>query len=424
MVTLTGQFTNGSYSLKTHLYQASELLPSLSPGLQAVLDDMALGNGNSPFLKKVLTNIATKNPDLAAKTIESAARLATLAAAPQTAMLAATAATTGPMQRLTVGPTTSNSAVMVQRVNGAVNRSDGPIRHADGTVDRASDRTIGTGVALWVTPIYQSQEGWGMKSGNFKTGWNADLGGVALGGDVSFDSRFRVGATMQIGGGYAKGSGDLASTENSVSFWGLGAYAGVSGDQTLLAMDINYTRVSNSLKQQLPGEMSEGALTADVLTHAISVGLRGEYKFETSVADIVGHTGIRYLRLMTDGYNVKGSDGDVLKAEGNAQSIWSFPTGVTFSKNVALQNGWYLKPSAGMSIIPSVGDLSAKTTVRFTGTNRSADLDAETADGMAYQGTLGAEVGNEFLKVGLNYFLTVSNRTASHAGQLNIRYEF
>ena len=43
------------------------------------------------------------------------------------------------------------------------------------------------GAALWIMPLYQGQNAWGMEAGNFDLKWHGGLGGVALGGDYTFD---------------------------------------------------------------------------------------------------------------------------------------------------------------------------------------------------------------------------------------------
>ena len=59
--------------------------------------------------------------------------------------------------------------------------------------------------------------------------------------------------------------------------------------------DVNYTSTYNKLEQDLPASMQMGKLKSDVTAYAISAGLRGEYKFETSVMDITPHVGVRYM---------------------------------------------------------------------------------------------------------------------------------
>jgi autotransporter-associated beta strand protein/autotransporter passenger strand-loop-strand repeat protein len=410
LVSVTGlTLNNGKYVVETDLIGAAAVLPDLSPGQQTILDDMELGKGESPFLRNVLDALRDSgDTGQATKTIESAARIATQGAVIQTAMLAANAASVAPTQRLTLA-TGAGSTLLVQPVIGSS--------------IRAADRTA-SGLALWIAPMYQTQEGWGVKAGSQNTAWTTALGGVAVGADVTMGSAIRLGANFQLGGGYAKGQGDLAATQNNANYWGIGAYAGLSGDNTLLALDINYTKVNNSLKQELPSGIGDGSLSASVVANVITAGLRGEYRFATPVGDFVPYTSLRYMRINTDGYSAKSGDMDVLKADATTQTVWTFPTGVTFAKDVALSNGWYFKPTVGAAVIPATGDTKAKSAVRFVGVDTKANLEAEVVDSFAYQGQLGAEFGDDTLKFGLQYLLTASEHTASHAGQLSFRLEF
>ena len=67
----------------------------------------------------------------------------------------------------------------------------------------AGDETqsLRNGLGLWIMPLYQADNVWGMKSGEFKSDWNSSLGGLALGADWTFDGMFRIGAAFNLSGG-------------------------------------------------------------------------------------------------------------------------------------------------------------------------------------------------------------------------------
>ena len=344
------------------------------------------------------------NASAAVRTIESAARMALAGAVPQMTKMAADAGVNAVVNRLGL----ANPANGMQTVN-----ADGKV------VDRNT-----TGFALWIAPLWQNMRGWGMEAGNLDYGFNGNLGGVSLGADYTFENAIRAGITFNIGGGYAESSGgDLSSTQNNMSFWGLGAYMGWNYQNFGLMADAGYTGTYNKLKQDLDAGMGMRDLRADVRAGAWQVGLRAEYRFETSALDIIPHVGVRYMSLTTWGYDVK-SNGTVLEGDGMTQNIWTFPVGVTFSKDVALDNGWYFRPSVDVTVIPAAGDITARQDVRFTGLPGAYEVETRTMDYLTWQGGVGLELGNDNMSIGVNYTLQAGQNSTGHGLFGSFRYEF
>ncbi|WP_304039515.1 autotransporter family protein [Desulfovibrio piger] len=341
----------------------------------------------------------------AAATIESAARIAFAGAVPQMTKMASDAASNAVVNRL-----------------GFANPADGA--QAIDAEGKIVDRNT-TGFALWIAPLWQNQHGWGMEADSMDYGFNGNLGGVSLGADYTFENAIRAGITFNIGGGYAESSGgDLNSTENNMSFWGLGAYAGWNYENFGLMADVSYTSTWNDLKQDLDSRMGMGDLEADVQASAISAGLRAEYKLETSVLDIIPHIGVRYMSLNTWGYDVDADGGTVLEGDGFHQDIWTFPVGVTFSKDITLDSGWFFKPSVDFSVIPAAGDIKAKSEVAFTGLPGTYEVETQMMDYLTWQGGVGLEMGNDTMSFGVNYTLQAGQHTTGHGVFGSFRYEF
>ena len=341
----------------------------------------------------------------AAATIESAARIAFAGAVPQMTTLASDAGTNAVVNRLGFADPVDGAQAM---------DAEGKI------VDRNT-----TGFALWIAPLWQNQHGWGMEAGNLDYGFNGNLGGVSLGADYTFENAIRAGITFNIGGGYAESSGgDLNSTENRMTFWGLGAYAGWNYENFGLMADVSYTSTWNDLEQDMDGRMGMGDLEADVQASAISAGLRAEYKLETSVLDIIPHIGVRYMSLNTWGYDVDTNGGTVLEGDGFHQDIWTFPIGVTFSKDFTLDSGWFFKPSVDFSVIPAAGDIKAKQDVAFTGLPGTYEVETQMMDYLTWQGGVGIQMGNDNLSFGVNYTLQAGQNTTGHGVFGSFRYEF
>ena len=408
----------GSVTLTNTVNKASDVLPGLDGELNPAMADVwdnAKNDVNAEargvrFLSRAARADYIADARQAAVTIESAARMALVGAVPQMTMAASNAAGNAVTQRTSLAQPGGNA---IQSVT-----LDGSVQTGASAGDAAK-----TGFAMWIMPLYQSSNGFGMKAGNFDMDFSGGLGGVAIGADYTFDNAVRAGITFNIGGGYAQGSGDLNETTNDMNFWGIGAYAGWAQNNFGLTADVNYTSTYNKLEQDLPAGMQMGKLKSDVTAYAISAGLRGEYKFETSVMDITPHAGVRYMSLNTDEYDVK-SGGTLLKGDAINQSIWTFPVGVAFSKQIETGNGWHFKPSLDLAVIPAAGDIDARSDIRFTGTGTKAELDTQTMDYVSYMGQAGLEFGNETTSLGVNYNIQLGAKSTAHGVFGTFRYEF
>lgn len=404
---------NGNVTFKRDK-DASDVFTGMDSNTAAMLNtliDKGLNNVDSDqmgvrFLSRTVEKTYLgADKDAAAATIESAARIAFAGAVPQMTKMASDAGSNAVVNRL-----------------GFANPADGAqAMDAEGKI---VDRNT-TGFALWIAPLWQSQHGWGMEAGNLDYGFNGNLGGVSLGADYTFENAIRAGITFNIGGGYAESSGgDLNSTENRMSFWGLGAYAGWNYENFGLMADVSYTSTWNDLKQDMDSRMGMGDLEADVQASAISAGLRAEYKLETSVLDVIPHIGVRYMSLNTWGFDAESNGGTVLEGDGFHQDIWTFPVGVTFTKDFTLDSGWSFKPSVDFSVIPAAGDIKAKQDVAFTGLPGSYEVETQMMDYLTWQGGVGLEMGNDTMSFGVNYTLQAGQHTTGHGVFGSFRYEF
>ena len=412
--------TTGTYSVSLKANAVAAAFPKLSNEIGALVDQMVLKPGvdvNSSqagvrFLSRAVSDnyIGTANRDQAAATIEGATRMAVIGGVPQMTWAANNAAGNAVTQRTGLAQPTGNAIQSMA--------ADGSMQTGASAGDAAK-----TGFAMWIMPLYQSWNGYGLEGGNFDLDVSGGLGGVALGADYTFAEAIRAGITFNIGGGYATGSGDFNETTNNMNFWGVGAYLGWAPGNFGLTADVNYTSTYNKLEQDLPSGMQMGKLKSDVTAYAISAGLRGEYKLETSVLDIIPHLGVRYTSLNTDEYDVK-SGGTVLKGDAMTQSIWTFPVGVAFSKEIDTGNGWHFKPSLDLAVIPAAGDIKARGDVRFTGVSGTAEVETQTMDYITYMGQAGLEFGNDTVSLGVNYNLQVGARSTAHGVFGTFRYEF
>lgn len=424
MLTGTGTWnaTTGKYDVSiTRGKSAQELFPLLdgeTAGMVNKMYDQGVNDTQSSmagirFLSRATANNEkyVANADEAAATIEGAARLSVAGATQGMTISAVNAGTAAATSRTSMASPLQSQKPQVVALNGETTESG------------MSAGDVRNGVGLWIMPLYQSNNTWGMKAGEFKTGYTSDLGGVALGADYTINDAIRFGVAFNMGGGYAQSHGDFNKTDNSFNFWGVNLYGGWTQNNFGLTADVGYTGNYNKVKQELPSSMQMNDIKADVTSSAITAGLRGEYKIATEAVDIIPHVAVRYMSLKTDSYDAK-SNGTVFSADESFQNIWTFPIGVTFAKEIENSSGWTFRPQVDLQVIPAAGDVKAKSKVRVPGIDASADLSTRVMDDISYGGGIGFDVRKDNVSFGLNYNIQASEHSTAHGVFGTVRYEF
>ena len=279
------------------------------------------------------------------------------------------------------------------------------------------------GLNLWINALYGAEHARNLGAGSLDGGYNADFGGIVFGGDYAFGD-FRVGMALNAGSGTARSRGDFNATKNDFDFWGMNLYGSWSRDQFNIVGDLGYSANKNEVKQDLPTTMQLGQLRADVDTGVLTAGLRGEYRFETDWADVTPHVGVRYYNLRTDGFTSRIDDHDVFRVGRDTQEIWTFPIGVSFSRDFETSSGWKVKPRADLSVAPAAGDLKAKAKTRVPGVAASDTIKARIMDSVSLDGTLGLEVQKDNISFGLDYGIRASEHKVGHGVNVSFTYKF
>ena len=114
----------------------------------------------------------------------------------------------------------------------------------------------------------------------------------------------------------------------------------------------------------------------------------------------------------------------VLYGDSFAQNIWTFPIGVSFTKDYEFTNGWKAKLLLDLNVIPATGDIKAKSKIRFSGLGQEAELDTKMMDYITYGGIAGIEFGNDSISFGVNYSGQFGAESSAHAVFGTLRYEF
>ena len=338
--------------------------------------------------------IAAMNANKGGQAIEETARLAVYAGAVQATYMAQQSSTDAVADRLGIANPNSN-LVYADNLNGG---------------------------GIWLAPIYKNHDSDEFDAQGVDYGADIDLYGVALGADFTTDSGVRVGAYFNVGSGDADGQGVGSDVSNDFDYFGLGLYAGKTFGNFNFIADAGFTQVSNDIDQSV-NYHGVGKITADTDTTAVTVGLRGEYKFETQFVDITPHLGVRYTNLDMDSYDAKLDGQVVATTDADNMQIFSIPFGVSFAKEFTAGE-WSVKPVFDLTLTANAGDTDFDTDTTFIGVE-GLSLSTEVLDDFTYGGTLGvsAEYGDS-LGFGINVHYVGSDAADEFGVTGNIRYMF
>lgn len=383
----------------------SDVLSNFSDNLgDLVLAYTEAGSGVNNFLDFALSNTNGLTDAQAAAVIEGAAKAPMIIGAPKIALDVATIGSDYAMARTSFAP----------RVAGAYALDD------NGQAQNiASGDNMANGMNVWIMPMYEHASVDGLDSGLYTLDYDTDFYGVAVGADYTWDNSFRLGATLNFGTGDAetKSGSSFSKTENDYDSLGAGLYAGYMFGNFGLSGDFMYTHVKNDIDQKVAGY---GTLSAEGDTDVISLGLRAEYKYETAVMDIIPHAGIRYNHVDMDDMTFSGQ----LTTIADSANIWQLPVGVTFSREIAAESGWNVKPSLDLSLIPAFGDTDMEQSVRFAGVNGLATMNTEIMDELSGRAQVGIEASKGNFYMGLDYAYQGSSNIDAHQVQANFGFKF
>ncbi len=362
------------------------------------------GGETNALVTGALNNAAMTNAQRV-ETIESAARSAVISGAPQQAVNIATGTADYANARTSFAPHVAGAAAIAD--NGQY------------TNISAGDN-MANGANLWIMPMYQHQKVDGFQSGTYTTGYDSNFGGVVLGADYTWANSLRLGAMINMGTGSSESNGNLAKTENDFDSLGGGLYAGYMIGNIGLSADVNYTNVSNDVKQT----NSLGLLTGEFDTNVISTGLKAEYKYQINDINIIPHVGVRFSHVNMDQADMTMAGQNVISTKDADANIWQFPVGVTVSKDIKTASGWNVKPMVDLSIIPVAGDKKMAQDISFAGINGVATMESEIMDSVSGRAQVGVEVSKNNYYMGLDYAYQGSSNMDSHNVQATFGFRF
>jgi len=281
----------------------------------------------------------------------------------------------------------------------------------------------GNKVTVWTMPFYKGSKSDSFKIEGSEYGLKSKIYGLSLGADFEVANGFRLGFDGIIGHATTDSRGDLDPSDDSASFWGLGAYGTYDHENLRVLADIGYTSMNTDTNLHT----SYGTIYADDTgSYTFTTGINAKYKFNLSYVDVTPHVGIRYNHAKIDSYKANRSSSVLLSGDSISQNYFQFPMGVELSKQFTA-GAWELKPVFDVSAVFTAGDKDLDADAVMTGFNENygkVSTNAEVLDPVSFRGSLGFDAKYGALGLGVGYSFTGSKNVKDHVFAAGVNYAF
>ncbi len=299
------------------------------------------------------------------------------------------------------------------------------------TVDVINTRALADNknIEVWATPVYSKSSRSYSTKGDGSYDVDVSLTGINLGFEKMTQRDYGFGALFNFGKVSTDGEGRARYTENDADYFSFGIYGMVNWDKLNVTADMVLSEVKNELEGTVTSNKNLNKGKADVDTNVFSMGVTGNYTFNTAFADITPHVALRYTSLELDGtdYDVKTPKGVISRNGIETVDIFSIPVGVTVSKSI--QTGdWSLAPKFDVTLTSNFGDDEYKYTTQvrnyYLGV-RNYTEDQKFIDSFTYGATLGLDAKyKDCLDLGLGVGYTGSSDSDKFNVTANVGYKF
>ncbi|HDC1420845.1 TPA: autotransporter outer membrane beta-barrel domain-containing protein, partial [Salmonella enterica] len=285
------------------------------------------------------------------------------------------------------------------------------------------------GVDVWVTPLYGHRD---MKTlgiaGQDKL-TESNYGGLMLGSDWTFSDALaggdlRTGVAFNAGAGQNRSDSAISPTRDNFSFRGGNLYGAWNSNVWNVVADTGYSRTSHHVSQALPEVMEMSDLKADMRADLFTVGVRGEYRWQTSMMDVIPYTGARWSHLSTDGFRTYNRDGTVANTTGSNDAFWQFPVGVSVARDFAGNGGLNVRPWLDVGYVHSAGDTHASAKVSLPGVDGAVQAGGRLVYEDAFRGRTGVELQKNNWSAGISYGLQGTAGETDHSVVGSFSYRF
>ncbi|EBF9224653.1 autotransporter outer membrane beta-barrel domain-containing protein, partial [Salmonella enterica] len=287
----------------------------------------------------------------------------------------------------------------------------------------------GDGVDVWVTPLYGHRDMKTLSIDGRDSRAESNYGGLMLGSDWTFSEALaggdlRTGAAFSVGAGQNRADSGISPTRNNFSYRGVNLYSGWNREAWNVMADAGYTYSSHHVTQTLPDAMEMSALRADMQTDLFTAGLRGEYRWQTSLMDVIPYAGARWARLSTDGSRTRNSEGTVAETSNSHDTFWQFPVGVSVARDFTGNGGLNVRPWLDVGYVHAAGDTRSSARVSLPGLDGTAETGGRLVDRDAFRTRTGVELQKNNWSVGLSYDLQTTSGETDHSVVGSVTYHF
>ncbi|MCD8339855.1 MAG: autotransporter outer membrane beta-barrel domain-containing protein [Burkholderiales bacterium] len=241
------------------------------------------------------------------------------------------------------------------------------------------ERVSPEGSNLWVTAEYAFNKDRHFSGNN---GYKINTGGGWLGYDHVLFQDFRLGFSINGGGGDIKNEGGR-DLNFRMGWWGASVYATWTGKKVNVIANVGYLHSYSHSKLDAFGKEQDQAITA---------GMKFETSFMVGPINFVPYYGFRYTHLQTNGIHTSGGLVDWRPA-----NIWHFPVGVNMGYQFEF-GGWRTRTMLDLAIIPEAGERN----VEYRNAN-TFDFSPRYAAPIYYRGKIGIELSNGHHGIGVLY---------------------
>ncbi|ECO1039833.1 autotransporter outer membrane beta-barrel domain-containing protein [Salmonella enterica subsp. enterica serovar Newport] len=287
----------------------------------------------------------------------------------------------------------------------------------------------GDGADVWVTPLYGHRDMKTLSIAGRDSRAESNYGGLMLGSDWTFSDALaggdlRTGAAFSVGAGQNRADSGISPTRNNFSYRGVNLYSGWNREAWNVMADAGYTYSSHHVTQTLPGAMEMSALRADMQTDLFTAGLRGEYRWQTSLMDVIPYAGARWARLSTDGFRTRNSEGTVAETSNSHDTFWQFPVGVSVARDFTGNGGLNVRPWLDVGYVHAAGDTRTSARVSLPGLEDTAETGGRLVDRDAFRTRTGLELQKNNWSAGLSYDLQTTSGETDHSVVGSVTYRF
>lgn len=286
-------------------------------------------------------------------------------------------------------------------------------------ISQPDNSTDSTGIDIWLNPFFGERTTHSFDFGSIDGKVRTDHAGLMIGSDYTFQERLfggdvHLGLAGHFGGGGSYTSYNVTPTADDFDYWGGSIYGGWNSENLNLIADVSYLKSHHDVTQYTPFEVEMSDLEANIRSRMFSVGIRAEYKFNTSWMDFIPHIGARYVNLKTGGFDTSSNEGVVFSTHQNKQTIWQIPIGITLSKVFTLKPNVEMSPMLDLAYVASLGDVDVHNRVNMAGVAAQYESNNRILGRSAFEARLGVDFKRENYTFGLGYGLRLSSNDRRH----------